>query len=171
MYAKKDATRPFFIFPAHIGDGVSNEREVSGLWHGLVTGSGIEVSEDGKEADGGGGLGFHGLGDPGFVVVVFALDGALIGFLLLAFLIVGGGEALGDGFHEIEFELGGAGIEEGAELGELAGEFRLGVLAELIAGFGKMDGKALDGFREELLDGGEVEGLGGIRVVVGETGS
>lgn len=104
-------------------------------WHG----SGIEVSEDGEEADGGAAFCFHGFGDPGFVFVVLFLDGALAGFLLLALVIVGGGEALGDGLDEIEFELGGPGIKEGAELGELAFEFRLGVTAEGIPSFGSMD--------------------------------
>ncbi len=102
---------------------------------------------------------------------MFLLDGALVGFFFEAFVVVGGGEALGDGCGELEFELFVPGIEEGLELGELAFEFRLGVPAELIAGFGEVDGEALDGFWEEFFDGGGIDGLGGIRVVFDEAGA
>lgn len=95
----------------------------------------------------------------------------MVRFLLLALVVVGGGEALGDGFDEIEFELGGPGIKEGAELGELAFEFRLGIPAEGIADFGEVDGEALDGFREEFLDGGGVDGVSGVRMVFGKAGA
>ena len=129
---------------------------------GVAWGSGFEISEDGEEADGGVVFGFHGFGDPGFVIVVFFLDGALVGFLLQAFVIAGGGEAFFDGFHEFEFELLMPGFEEGAEFGELAVEFRLGVAAEGVTGLGQVNGQALDGFREEFLDGDEVDGGRGV---------
>ena len=95
----------------------------------------------------------------------------MLGFLFLALVIVSGAEAFRDGIDEIHFELLISGIEEGAEFGDLAVEFGFGFLAEGVAGFGEVDGEALDGFREEFLDGGVIEGLGGIRVIFGETGA
>jgi hypothetical protein len=60
-----------------------------------------EVAEDGGEADGGGVFGFHGVGDPGFVVVVLFLEVALGGFLFgLSELLIGA-----EVFGEVEVEL------------------------------------------------------------------
>jgi len=49
----------------------------------------VKITKDGEESDGGGVFGFHGVGDPCFVVVVFFLDIAFGAFFLIEFVLFG----------------------------------------------------------------------------------